>query len=149
MTIGTVCNREVVTVQRDATVLHAAKLMRQYHVGDVVVIENHKNKAVPVGIVTDRDIVVELVATELDCKVITVGDIVMDKLITIKENTGVLEAIQLMASKGVRRLPVVGSEGSLIGIVTLDDMLLLLARELGALSKLVAREQKNEIAKRR
>jgi len=149
VTIGTVCNREVVTVQRDATVLHAAKLMRQYHVGDVVVIENHKNKAVPVGIVTDRDIVVELVATELDCKVITVGDIVMDKLITIKENTGVLEAIQLMASKGVRRLPVVGSEGSLIGIVTLDDMLLLLARELGALSKLVAREQKNEIAKRR
>lgn len=149
MTIGTVCNREVITVQRDATVLHAAKLMRQYHVGDVVVIENHKNKAVPVGIVTDRDIVIELVATELDCKVITVGDIVINKLITIKESAGVLEAIQLMASKGVRRLPVIDSGGSLIGIVTLDDMLLLLAREFGALSKLVAREQKNEITKRR
>lgn len=149
MTIGTVCNREVITVQRDATVLHAAKLMRQYHVGDVVVIENHKNKAMPVGIVTDRDIVIELVATELDCKVITVGDIVINKLITIKESAGVLEAIQLMASKGVRRLPVIDSGGSLIGIVTLDDMLLLLAREFGALSKLVAREQKNEITKRR
>lgn len=149
MTIGTVCNREVITVQRDATVLHAAKLMRQYHIGDVVVIENHKNKAVPVGVVTDRDIVVELVATELDCKVITVGDIVINKLFTIKESAGVLEAIQLMTSKGVRRLPVVDSGGSLIGIVTLDDMLLLLAKELGALSKLVAREQKNEIAKRR
>jgi CBS domain-containing protein len=149
VTIGTVCNREVITVQRDATVLHAAKLMRQYHVGDVVVIENHKNKAMPVGIVTDRDIVIELVATELDCKVITVGDIVINKLITIKESAGVLEAIQLMASKGVRRLPVIDSGGSLIGIVTLDDMLLLLAREFGALSKLVAREQKNEITKRR
>lgn len=149
MTIGTVCNREVITVQRDATVLHAAKLMRQYHIGDVVVIENHKNKAVPVGVVTDRDIVVELVATELDCKVITVGDIVINKLFTIKESAGVLEAIQLMTSKGVRRLPVVDNGGSLIGIVTLDDMLLLLAKELGALSKLVAREQKNEIAKRR
>jgi CBS domain-containing protein len=149
VTIGTVCNREVITVQRDATVLHDEKLMRQYHIGDVVVIENHKNKAVPVGVVTDRDIVVELVATELDCKVITVGDIVINKLFTIKESAGVLEAIQLMTSKGVRRLPVVGSGGSLIGIVTLDDVLLLLAKELGALSKLVAREQKNEIAKRR
>lgn len=149
MTIGAICNREVITVQRDATVLHAATLMRQYHVGDVVVIENRKDITVPVGIVTDRDVVVEVVATELDCNVFTVGDIMVTSLAVVKEDAGVLEAIQLMTSKGVRRLPVVDDNGGLIGIVTLDDLLLLLAKEFGALSKLVAREQKNEASRRR
>ena len=149
MTISAICNREVITVQRDATILHVASLMRQYHVGDVVVIENHKDKIVPVGIVTDRDVVVEVVATELDSAVITAGDIMVHGLITIKENSGVLEAITLMSSKGIRRLPVVGDEGSLLGIITLDDLLLLLGKELGAFSKLVVREQKNEATKRR
>ena len=149
MTIGTICNREVITVQRDDTVLHAAVLMRQYHVGDVVVIENRNNKTVPIGIVTDRDIVVELVATELDCKVITVGDIIITKLIVVKDSAGVFEAIQLMANKGVRRLPVVDDAGGLVGIVTLDDLLLLLSKELAALNKLVTHEQKNEATKRR
>ena len=149
MTIGAICNREVITVQRDATVLHAAMLMRQYHVGDVVVIENRKDVTVPIGIVTDRDVVVEVVATELDTAVITVGDIMVASLAVVKDSVGVLEAIQLMTSKGVRRLPVVDDGGSLMGIVTLDDLLLLLAKEFGALSKLVAREQKNEASRRR
>lgn len=149
MTIGAVCNHEIITVQRDATVLHAATLMRQYHVGDVVVIENHKNKILPIGIVTDRDIIIEVVATELDCEVITVGDIMITNLAMVKESAGILEGIQLMTSKGVRRLPVLDDSGSLIGIVTLDDLLQLLAKEFGALSKLVAREQKNEVTKRR
>ena len=149
MTIGAICNREVVTVQRNASVQHAAMLMRQYHVGDVVVIEARKEKIVPVGVVTDRDIVIDLVATELDCKVITTGDIMLTNIIVIKESAGVLEAIQTMTAKGVRRLPVVDDEGGLVGIVTLDDMLLLLAKEFGALSKLVIREQENEATKRR
>jgi CBS domain-containing protein len=149
MTIGAICNREIITVQRDATVLHAAKLMRQYHVGDVIVVENRIKQCVPIGIVTDRDIVVELVATELDCNVITVGDIVISKLIVVKDSAGVFEAIQLMVSKGVRRLPVVDDGGGLVGIVTLDDLLLLLAKEFSTLAKLVAREQKNEAIKRR
>jgi CBS domain-containing protein len=149
MTIGAICNREVITVQSDATVLHAAILMRQYHVGDVVVIQNRKNKSIPIGIVTDRDIVVELVATELDCEVITVGDIIISKLIVIKESAGMFEAMQLMADKGIRRLPVVDDDGGLVGIITLDDLLLLLSKELATLSKLVTREQKNEAIKRR
>jgi CBS domain-containing protein len=149
MTIGAICNHEVITVQRDATVQHAAMLMRQYHVGDVVVIENRKDKTVPIGIVTDRDVVVEVVAPELDCKVFTVGDIMVSSLTTVKDNAGILEAVKLMTSKGVRRLPVIDDAGSLVGIVTLDDLLLLLAKEIGALSKLVEHEQKNETTKRR
>ena len=148
MTIGAICNRDVVTIHRNASVLDAAILMRKQHVGDVIVIEAHKEKLVPIGILTDRDIVVELVATDLDCNVITTGDIMVANIASIKESTGVFEAIQTMTSKGVRRLPVVDDQCELIGIVTLDDLLILLAKELGSLTKLLAREQKNEADKR-
>lgn len=149
MTVRAICSQEVITVQRDATVLHAAMLMRQYHVGDVVVVKKLKDKIVPVGIVTDRDLVIEVVATELDCNVITVGDIMVTSLTVVKDSASVLEALHLMTSKGVRRLPVIDGSGNLIGIVTLDDLLLLFAKEIGLVSKLVTREQKNEAAKRR
>ncbi len=149
MTISAICSREVITVHRDATVLHAAMLMRQYHVGDVLVIEDREGKAVPVGILTDRDIVIELVATDLDCRVITVGDIMLAHLAVVKEDEGIFDAIQLMSSKGIRRLPVVDKNGSLLGIVTLDDVLQLLAKEFDALAKLVRHEQKNEASARR
>jgi CBS domain-containing protein len=149
MTVRAICSQEVITVQRDATVLHAAMLMRQYHVGDVVVVKKLKDKIVPVGIVTDRDLVIEVVATELDCNVITVGDIMVTSLTVVKDSASVLEALHLMTNKGVRRLPVIDSSGNLIGIVTLDDLLLLFAKEIGLVSKLVTREQKNETAKRR
>ncbi|MGV3580998.1 MAG: CBS domain-containing protein [Methylophilus sp.] len=149
MTVGAICSREIITVQRDATVLHAAMLMRQYHVGDVVVVKKLKDKIVPVGIVTDRDLIIEVVATELDCNVITVGDIMVTSLTVVKDSASVLEALHLMTNKGIRRLPVIDSSGSLIGIVTLDDLLLLFAKEIGLVSKLVTREQKNEASKRR
>lgn len=149
MTISAICSREVITVHRDATVLHAAMLMRKYHVGDVIVIEDREGRAVPVGILTDRDIVIELVATDLDCRVITVGDIMLAHLAVVKEDEGIFDAIHLMSSKGIRRLPVVDKNGSLLGIVTLDDVLLLLAKEFGALAKLVRHEQKNEASARR
>ena len=149
MTISAICSREVITVHRDATVLHAAMLMRQYHVGDVIVIEDREGKAIPVGILTDRDIVIEMVATDLDCRVITVGDIMLAHLAVVKEDEGIFDAIQLMSSKGIRRLPVVDKNGSLLGIVTLDDVLQLLAKEFDALAKLVRHEQKNEASARR
>ncbi len=149
MSIGEICNREIIVVQRDDTVLQAAKLMRQHHVGDLLAVEERDGRRVPVGIITDRDLVVEIIAPELDAAVITVGDIMVTKLATVKESSGVFEAIQYMRSKGIRRLPVVDDDGGLVGIVTLDDLLVLLANELGALARLVEREQKNESSRRR
>lgn len=149
MNIGAVCNRKVITVQKEATVQHVASLMRQYHVGDVVVIETHKNHTSPIGIVTDRDLVVEVVATGLDCSVITVGDIMQKNLTVIQEDASVFETMKLMSGKGVRRLPVVDEHTYLKGIVTLDDLLILLSKEINSISPLVTREQKNETSKRR
>ena len=149
MPISEICNREVIIVQRDSTILEAAKLMRQHHVGDVVVVKDRGGVRVPVGVVTDRDLVVEIMAPELNQMVITVGDIMAPDLVTVKDNTGVFEAIQYMRAKGVRRLPVVNDGGGLVGILTLDDLLELLAEELLALAKLVRHEQKKETISRR
>lgn len=149
MSISTICNHEVVTVKADATVFEAAQLMRNHHVGDVVVIKDNQGKPIPLGIVTDRDLVIEVVATELDCKVITVSDIMVRHLSVVAEGTGILETIKIMTSKGVRRLPVVDGHGILTGIVTLDDLLIMLSNEIGSLTKLVTRELKNEASSRR
>lgn len=149
MSIRTICSHEAVTVKADATVLEAAQLMRHRHVGDVVVVQDNQGKSMPLGIVTDRDLVIEVVATELDCKVMTVSDIMVRPLSVIAENAGIFETIKLMTSKGIRRLPVVNNQGVLTGIVTLDDLLILLSSEIGAMAKLLTREIKKEASSRR
>ncbi len=148
MTVSEICNREVIVIQRDETTLEAAKLMRQFHVGAVIVIEAHNGRQIPVGIVTDRDLVVEVLATELDNAVITVGDIMAPEVFTIKENTATYEAIEYMRRKTIRRLPVVDESGELVGILTLDDALQLLSEQLLDLAKLVRYEQKKEMRHR-
>jgi CBS domain-containing protein len=149
MPISEICNREVVIVQRDTTASEAAQLMRQHHVGDVVVVDDRGGVKIPVGIVTDRDLVVEIMAPAIDQMAVTVGDIMASELATVKENAGVFETIEYMRAKGVRRVPVVDKGGGLIGILALDDLLELLAEELLALAKLVRHEQKKEIQNRR
>ncbi len=149
MSIGEICKREVVIVQREDAVLQAARLMRQHHVGDVVVVDEIGGKRVPVGIVTDRDLVVEVIAPELNPNTITVGDIMVPDFATVRECAGVFESIQYMRIKGVRRMPVVDDDSNLIGIVTLDDLLALLSEELDALVKIVAHEQQKEAGSRR
>ncbi len=144
MSVGEICNREVIVIQRDEPVVEAAKLMRQFHVGSVIVIDKADGRTVPVGIVTDRDLVVEVMATELDETVITVGDIMAPDMFTVKEGAATSDAIELMRRKTIRRLPVVDESGELTGILTLDDALQLLSEELLDLAKLVRYEQKKE-----
>ena len=144
MTVGEICNREVIVIQRDEPVVEAAKLMRQYHVGALIVIDKPNGSAIPVGIVTDRDLVVEVLATELDEKVITVGDIMAPELFTVSDSTATHDAIDFMRRKTIRRLPIVDNAGELVGILTLDDVLEILSEEMLDLAKLVRYEQKKE-----
>ncbi len=149
MGIGDICNREVVYVNRDVTVNAACKLMRHYHVGSLVVVDDVNAQRVPVGILTDRDVVVEIDAMDLDAKVFTAGDIMSSALVTLQESHGVLETIEIMRFKGVRRMPVVNAEGRLVGIVTIDDLLAVLAEELTDIARIVSREQSHEQQARR
>jgi len=142
MPISEICTREVIIAERNETVLQAAKLMRERNVGTVVVVENRGDHCVPIGLISDCDLVVEIIASEVDPTFITVGDIMAAELASVQDNCGLYEAIQYMRSKGVRRLPVVDNIGGLIGIVTLDDLLVLLAEELSALGRLIENEQK-------
>jgi len=149
MPVGELCIRQAVVTSRNTSVLDAAKLMRQHHVGDIVVTDGVAGSRVPVGIVTDRDIVLEVLAQELDATSLSAGDIMSGDLITVRENEGVFQTIQLMRAKGARRAPVVNSEGLLVGIVSVDDLVELLAEELSQLAKLIAREQRLEAELRR
>lgn len=149
MTIGEICSRDVVFATRDATVQAAAKLMRHYHVGSLIVVDDVSGKRMPAGIVTDRDIVVEVDAVDLDPKVITVGDIMGPDLVTVADSQGVLETMEVMRVKGVRRMPVVDREGQLVGIVTVDDLLEVLAEELTDLTRIVSKEQAREAQTRK
>ena len=145
MPIGEICNREVVFSYPNHTVHEAALLMREYQVGDLVVVEEN-GKRRPVGIVTDRDIAISIVALGLDPDVITVVDIMGPELVTVRENQGGFETIQQMRLKGVRRLPIVGEE---VGIVAGDDLAALFADELSELSKAIVREQMVEVKTRK
>ena len=149
MAIGEMCNREVVIVERETSLGEAARLMRQHHVGDLVVVESREGGRRPVGIVTDRDIVLEVVAMDLSPESLRVGDIMGAKLVSVRDSEGVFETIRYMRSQGVRRVPVVDAAGWLVGIIALDDLLELLAEEIGELAKLVTRERGREQETRR
>lgn len=148
MPIGEFCNRSVVFATRKTSVPEAAQLMREHHVGDLVVVDLVDGKRVPVGMLTDRDIVVELVAKALDCSQYSVGDIMSLQLVSVDQDQGVFETIRLMRDKGIRRIPVVSRDGALEGIMAADDVLDLLAEEMTELSKVVTREQSREAATR-
>jgi CBS domain-containing protein len=140
----------VVFATREETVAAAAKLMRENHVGSIVVVEQmNSGKRIPVGIITDRDLVVEVLAPGLDAETITVGDIMEAELVTVREKEGLLETMEIMRYKGVRRIPVVDEAGQLIGIASIDDLLEVLAEEMTELAKIVAREQAHEAQARK
>jgi len=148
MPIGELCSREVVFATRKTSITEAAQLMRQYHVGDLVVVDLVDNKRVPVGVVTDRDIVIEIVGESLQVDDFTIGDIMSRQLISVPEKEGVIETIRLMRAHGIRRIPVVDDEGGLAGIISADDMLDLLAEELTELAKVAPRQQACEARSR-
>ena len=142
------CNREVVILKRDASVTEAAQLMRELHVGSVVVVESDAEDKRPIGVLTDRDIVVEFVAPGIDATDVAVGDAMSYDLVTVNEVAGLFETIELMRERAVRRLPVVDNDGVLVGVVASDDALELLAEQLTDLVKIVGRQQRREIGRR-
>ena len=149
MAIGELCTREVVSAEKEMSIVAVARLMRRYHVGDVVVVERRGELVVPVGIVTDRDIVVELIAEEVALDAVSVGDVMSYELVTVPEGTDVWETLELMRRKGVRRIPVINAAGALEGIVVVDDLLEILAEELTMLARVVSSGQVLEGEKRR
>ena len=146
MNVGKICNRQIVTLPAGTDLVAAAELMREKHVGFLIVVEPQPQAQYgrPVGVLTDRDIVISVVARGADPTLLTAGDVMNREVITADESDSVEQALRTMRRMGVRRLPVVGSRGMLTGVLSLDDVLDVLAAEIGELSGTVRNEQRIE-----
>ena len=148
MTVGEYCTREVTVVEEDESLRQVASLMRSAHVGDVVVVRRNGRETVPVGIITDRDIVVSLVAPEVDFEKLCARDVVGAPLHTAQTHDDVLEVLGRMRAHAIRRMPVVDAGGALVGILTLDDLLGVLADALHGAVALTESQMRRERVRR-
>jgi CBS domain-containing protein len=147
MTVGEFCNRQVVIVRPNDKLSEAAQRMRDFHVGALIVVGDEDGRRIPVGVLTDRDLVVSvLTGGRGDLDTLSVGDVMTANPVTAREGDNLLDALKKMRSFGIRRLPIVNEQGGLEGIITFDDLVGVLAEELSDLSDLMAREQKRERA---
>lgn len=148
MTTGKFCTRDTIVASEDATIVEVAKLMREHHIGDVLIVREEDGQKIPSGILTDRDLVIEILAQELSPDDVSAGDIMSYELVTAYEDDSLWDTLQRMRTKGVRRIPVLNARGGLVGILALDDILELLSDELAALAKTVGRGRQEERARR-
>ena len=144
LTTGEICTRSVTIAFRTTSVDGAARLMRDNHVGCLVVVDEVDGRRIVVGVLTDRDIVTAVVAPGIDATTLTVDDVMTTDLVTAREDDSLIDLMRSMRRKGVRRVPVVGGQAELIGVVTLDDVLGVLSEELSLLVGTVDSEGKRE-----
>jgi CBS domain-containing protein len=149
-TVDSYCVRNVVTATRETPVARCAQLMHDEHVGGLVIVDERGGQSIPVGMITDRDIAIEVVAFGVDAQTLTAGDIMAGELAVARDDEDLLSVLATMREHGVRRLPVVGADGSLMGIVTADNLWEVLAEEVDGLARVVragqTRERKTRIA---
>ena len=149
MFLKELCTPDAVSCGPDNSALYAARLMRQQHVGDVVIVEDAEAGRSPIGMVTDRDIVVEVLGKELDPARVTLRQIMRTPVVMASMSEDVAEALERMKFHGVRRIPVVDESSTLVGILCLDDLLKRLAAEAATLAEVINREQDREHRARR
>lgn len=148
MPVSSVCNHNVATIDADADITEAAKRMRETHVGDLVVTEYREGREVPIGVITDRDIVVEVVAKAVDADQVKVGDAMSREIVAVHDDNGIDYALQEMQRAGVRRVPVVDVGGKLIGVLSMDDVVDHLAAQLTHIAGAIRTEQQKEAQSR-
>ena len=148
MHIADICTRDVIHVSADTSLREAAEVMRHRHVGALVVVGQPDAERIPVGILTDRDIVLSVLAPGVDLDALKVADVMNTDLATCRERDGLFDAIRIMREHGVRRLPVLDASGGLAGLVAADDIYAALGTHLQELSRALTREQVREMQTR-
>ena len=148
MRIGELCRRSVVTCRRDTSALEIAQLMRDRHVGDVIVVDEHAGVVTPVGVITDRDLVIEVMAKGVGPDTLRAEDLIVVEIVTAFESELIYDAIWHMRGKGIRRLPVVDAQNHLVGVLTTDDVTRFLAEELSDVARIPPLQIEREEARR-
>ncbi len=149
MILKDICTPGVVCCGIKTTALEAARLMREKHVGDLVVVDNPKENGIPLGVVTDRDLVVHALGNDLDPAKTAVGELMRKPVVIAYETEDTSEVIERMRTHGVRRIPVVAREGEVVGIITLDDILRQFVSKAGNLLDVISKAQSKEQHARR
>ncbi|HEY6926845.1 MAG TPA: CBS domain-containing protein [Steroidobacteraceae bacterium] len=145
MTIGTICSRNVCVSRRGAALASAVENMTKSHVGAIVVVDNNGSGGLkPVGIITDRDVVCGQLSPPRDLFCMVVEDAMSSDIVTLQETCGVGEGVAAMSERGVRRAPVVDQAGTVVGIVSMDDLLSVLARDFTDLAALIRSQPGHE-----
>lgn len=143
MRIGELCSRSVTVCDAKDSAQALARLMREQHVGDVIVVDRTGGMRRPIGIVTDRDLVMQVMAPSVDANAVTAGDM-MSPVHTAAESELAYDAVWAMRRKGCRRLPVVDAHGGLVGIISADDLTQFLAEELTELARVSPQQRRDE-----
>jgi CBS domain-containing protein len=144
------CRPNIVTIRPFEELVAAARLMRERHVGYLVVVEPlfGDGGQRPVGVLTDRDIVVKVLAREADPRTMRVGDVMTRDPVIATESDSLAETLRAMRRIGVRRIPVAGHRGQLLGVLSLDEVIDALAGELSDVAGSIRNEQRSEEALR-
>jgi CBS domain-containing protein len=140
MTIGAICTRQVITVDREIDIAAAAGVMRENHIGYLIVTDARSGGSAPIGVITDRDIVVKVLAKDVDPHTLAVGDVMTPDPLIAAEDDGISETLRRMRRLGVRRVPVVGSGGKVSGVLSIDDVVDHLVGQLSDVSGSVRNE---------
>lgn len=148
MTVSLICNHNVATISPDQDVVEAAVRMREEHVGDLIVVEHRGDKRVPIGILTDRDIVVGIVAKGISADAVKVAEAMSAQLLSVHKDNGVEFALREMRRVGVRRVPVTGDAGELVGVLSIDDVIDHLGAQLARIADIIRFEQAAETTAR-
>ena len=150
MNVGEICVRHVVTVRELDGLTQAAEVMREKHIGYLVVVGPKVGESgfAPIGVLTYRDIVVGVVAKDTDPKTLRVGDLMTRQPVVVDEDASLTQALSEMRRIGVRRIPVVGHNGLLTGVLSLDDILGALSEELSDVAGSIRKEVRMEEALR-
>lgn len=141
MRVGDICNHHAVIIGKTDSIFSAAVLMRDQHVNYIVVVESSGGRNIPVGSITDRDIVVKMVANSVDLHSVTIGEAMNASLLLADEHDSVVSTLKRMRHKGLRHIPVINPCRALIGILSIDDILDRLAEQLNDIGYIIAQEQ--------
>jgi CBS domain-containing protein len=145
LTAGDVCSRVVSVAYPELSIEEAARVMRDQQVGSLVIVEEHgAGERQVMGMLTDRDIVTHVVAAQRSPRGLRVADVMSTAVVTVRETDSVLEVLAAMQRKGVRRIPVLGEDNRLVGVVAIDDVFALIAEAMGALAGAVGAARRHE-----
>jgi len=140
MSLKTLMTKDITALPSSATVLDAAKFMTDMNVGSVIVTDNNS----PTGLITDRDVVAKVIARGKDSKSTRISEIMVSPVVTISDDKDIIDATQIMSTHGIRRLPVTGPKGNLVGVISLDDVLVVLGKEMQNIAATLKKELEKE-----